>query len=158
MQWPSSATCSDKENSPAKSYTDTVSPGSFLNGELTARAICIWPAFGKGASPQAVGDRRSRAHRFLCLAARGTCHLAAIAIPGPASQRPANGAAAEIAPRLFLPQAAAGCNPLYPKGGFAGGPRASPTGGIRFFIAGALQEAHAAAEKTSAPSVKGRSA
>ena len=37
-------------------------------------------------------------------------HLAAIAIPGPASQRPANGAAAEIAARLHLPLAAAGRN------------------------------------------------
>jgi hypothetical protein len=36
--------------------------------------------------------------------------LAAVAVPGPASQRPANGAAAEIAPLLFLPPAAQGRN------------------------------------------------
>ena len=122
------------------------------------RGAGVWPPFVKGGSAAGGGGSVIGTVRSLRLAALGTCHLAAIAIPGPASQRPANGAAAEIAPRLFLPQAAAGCNPLYPKGGFAGGPRVSPTGGIRFFIAGALQESHAAAEKTSAPSVKGRSA
>ena len=37
----------------------------------------------------------------------GACRLAAFAIPGPASRRPANGAAAEIAGRLPLPLAAA---------------------------------------------------
>jgi hypothetical protein len=36
--------------------------------------------------------------------------LAAVAVPGPASQRPANGAAAEIASLLFLPPAAQGRN------------------------------------------------
>ena len=36
----------------------------------------------------------------------GAVHLAAIAIPGPASQRPANGAAAEIPASLPLPPAA----------------------------------------------------
>ena len=85
------------------------------------RGSGVWPPFVKGGFAAGGGGSVIGTVRSLRLAALGTCHLAAIAIPGPASQRPANGAAAEIAPRLFLPQAAAGCNPLYPKGGLAGG-------------------------------------
>ena len=60
-----------------------------------------------------------------------TLHLAANAIPGPVSRRPANGAAAEIACRLHLPPAAAARNskekgdkgkfPLDPSGGAGNG-------------------------------------
>ena len=72
------------------------------------RGAGVWPPFVKGGSAAGGGGSVIGTVRSLRLAALGTCHLAAIAIPGPASQRPANGAAAEIAPRLFLPQAAAG--------------------------------------------------
>ena len=58
-------------------------------------------------------------------------HLAANAIPGPVSRRPANGAAAEIACRLHLPPAASARNskekgnkgkrPLVPSGGAGNG-------------------------------------
>ena len=46
------------------------------------------------------------------LASLGHPHLAAIAVPGPASRRPANGAAAEIPGLLLLPPAAQARNPL----------------------------------------------
>ena len=63
---------------------------------------------GEGESPSAQrfhpmlqGASSSLITRFA-----GAVHLAAIAIPGPASQRPANGAAAEIPASLPLPPAA----------------------------------------------------
>ena len=63
---------------------------------------------GEGESPSA-----QRFHPMLQAASSslitrfaGAVHLAAIAIPGPASQRPANGAAAEIPASLPLPPAA----------------------------------------------------